>query len=418
VKKFMKTGTLELDIRSDYPATVKVEPLDIIQTLDGGTPTLMALPEGSYNVEISAFGHVTKHELVNIAAKETTSLSLDLEPTARHTLTARITDTTGRALQATVAFLNTPIEVSYAIGGDFQKSIPEGTYDVVFSFRGYRADRGTLNLNQGKVLDVILERAPGTLLVQGDSSSAYNQYYSDSMESLSKDFELKSQIGEVSSYDLLAYDTVLWFTGDLEADVLSKTQRKALDKYVHDGGNLIMVGKGIGNALGGTKFYSDVLGATFKGDRKWWRTVTGFGLSFGLDEDGSAKNQDTPDALGLSDKKATSLFSYRFGSDAGLARTHGAGRVVYLGFGVEGIGDADTRHAVMQALFQSAKSTLAAKLTRLESAYRGDRALHQLLSTEITIQKEDVATFQAFLKTRNSKAPFQNQIFQVQNLEK
>jgi len=415
VKKFMKTGTLEVVVESEYPATIKVEALNLMKTLDGQTPTIMALPEGAYTVEISAFGHVTKSELVNIVSKETVSLSVNLEPTARHTLTARVSDTNGKPLQATIAFLNAPIEVSYAIGGDFQKSLPEGSYEIVFSFRGYRSDRGTLNLNENKVLDVVLSRAPGTLLVQGDVDGAFNDYYKSALNSISKDFELQGANNELSSYDLLAYDTVVWYTGNREDYVLNKAQQDAIDSYVKNGGSVILTGKGIGNALDGTSFYSKVLGAIFKGDRKWWRTVSGFGLSFGLDDDGSAENQDTPDAIGLLDTQGTSLFQYKMGSSAGIARSHGSGRIVYLGFGLEGVGDLNTRAAVLQAVYQAAKPSLRAKLSRLKAAYHGDRNLHGILSDQITIQPNEVSAFKAFLKGVDSKAPYQSQIFQVQN---
>ena len=417
VKKFMKTGTLELTIDSEYPATVKVEALNILKTDIQQTPTLMALPEGAYTVEISAFGHVSKSELVNIVSKETTTLSVKLQPTARHMLTARVSDTNGKALQATVAFLDAPIEVSYAVGGDFQKSLPVGSYEVVFSFRGYKADRGILNLDKDTVLDVVLTRAPGTLVVQGDSDGSLSTFYTAALNSLSKDFELNAQVSNLSSYDLLAYETVVWYTGNRTDLVLSESQQKALDEYIKNGGSVILTGKGIGNALDGTRFYADTLGAIFKGDRKWWKTISGMDLKFGLDDDGSAKNQDTPDAIGLMDKGATTLFEYKFGSAAGIARSHGHGKVVYLGFGVEGIGDLQTRSAVLKIAYDAVKPSLSAKLGRLEAAFNGDRNLHRILADQITIQPDEAAEFEAFIRIQANKVPFQSQIFQLQNLK-
>jgi subtilisin family serine protease len=416
VKKFAKIGTLELTIKSDYPATISIESLGLQATDSEEAPTILSLLEGTYDVTISAFGHLSRTVEVTITARETTSLAIDLEPLARHTLTVGVKNTDGEPLEATVAFPGTPILASQATSGIFVSNLPKGSYTAIISLKGYRSERRSFELEANHPLNVVMEQAPSTLLVQGDQNSSFQDYYEQVLVRQFMEFDVLGRTGQMSIYDLIAYDRVIWYTGNLTQGVLSEDEQTALAEYVEKGGSLILSGKGIGNDLGKTSFYGSVLGASFKGDRKWWKTVTGSGMKFSLNDDGSAENQDTPDALDATDSNATILFSYRFGSDAGLARSHGAGKVVYLGFGLEGIGVLETRSAVFKKLVESSKPTLRAKLTRLGAAFELDRGLHKVLSSRFKVNRKDLAAFQEFLKTTDSKVPYQTQIFQAQNL--
>jgi hypothetical protein len=142
---------------------------------------------------------------------------------------------------------------------------------------------------------------------------------------------------------LTDYCLVIWFTGDAAESTLTAAERTSLESYLDGGGLLFLSGQNIGQDIGATTFYSDYLHAAFVQPTTNVHTLAGVsgdeigdGLSILTAGSPGAGNQTSQDIIAPA-AGADSIVMYLPGDCAGIKYDSGTYRVVYLGFGFEGI---------------------------------------------------------------------------------
>jgi hypothetical protein len=128
-----------------------------------GTYHLGSLPEGSYDMTVTAFGYNPGSASgVAVIEGQTTIQSFSLTPGPAHMVSGTVTDS-GTAMPiagATVTILNTPIPpaTTDANGMYAFPSVPEGTYSIQASARGYSPSTRTgVFVDQDVVVDFALD---------------------------------------------------------------------------------------------------------------------------------------------------------------------------------------------------------------------------------------------------------------------
>jgi hypothetical protein len=152
---------------------------------------------------------------------------------------------------------------------------------------------------------------------------------------------------------------VLLFSGTAQ-NALPEPAQQAFRKYLADGGRLLLTGQDLSAGLSNTSFMRDVLHASLVDPSVDYRTTLrgaeddpiGNGLGpFSIHGNPAHDNQRTPDALQATDSAAvpflrwSTTFTKRW---AALRVTSGSCRIVYYGFGIEGIPLEDLRLAMVQ----------------------------------------------------------------------
>ncbi|MCG8350652.1 MAG: LamG domain-containing protein, partial [Chloroflexales bacterium] len=203
------------------------------------------------------------------------------------------------------------------------------------------------------------EQAPSVLLVDDHAGAQVTAIYSTTLADLGRSatvWEVPQQ-GAPGFSDLYPYDTVVWATGNSAA--FTETHAVTLQSYVTYGGAALLSGQDVDSGFSDPAVLSATLRAEVLNPTVDGRTLEGNdllnGLLLDLNGGDSAANQTTPSALApLPD--AVPLAQYRTGTGsgqtAGLRYETVAGRLIYLGFGFEGIRSADQRSVVLDRLLR------------------------------------------------------------------
>lgn len=160
---------------------------------------------------------------------------------------------------------------------------------------------------------------------------------------------------------LESYAMVAYFLGNESSDDASLTTREQelLAAYVEAGGKLLVSGSEVGYELAGKHagetFFAEVLGATYVSDDAGSGAIAGVaGTAFAgiaSDFDQGADPWKYPDVIGAR-ANATALLMYGTGGTGSIAAvgwTAGGSGVVYVAFALDGVTDADARHALAVA---------------------------------------------------------------------
>ena len=148
---------------------------------------------------------------------------------------------------------------------------------------------------------------------------------------------------------LMAFDTVIWFTGNATEGTIGETEQAILADYLDAGGQLLLAGQNIGEEIGTTDFFTNYLKSELVNSNAGLPLVDGVAddpltssWSFFLTGAGGANNWSSPDAVSAVGG-ARDAFVYR-GSAFGAGVVYDADyRLVYLPFNFEGAtGGADT----------------------------------------------------------------------------
>jgi len=188
--------------------------------------------------------------------------------------------------------------------------------------------------------------SPTILIVDDDEGSSYEGYFKIPLGDLKQHYEVweVQEDGSPSVEVLDGYEAVVWFTGDAFQETLTETDRGNLAAYLDAGGKLLLTGQHIGEEIGGTAFYRDYLHAAQVVDDANDTSLIGAdlfsGVRFSLFGSDGAGNQDAPSAIEPLDDAAGVLHYETLPTPAyGGLRWSGDYQVVYLAFGLEGIGD-------------------------------------------------------------------------------
>ncbi|MCC7352885.1 MAG: S8 family serine peptidase [Anaerolineae bacterium] len=331
-----------------------------------------ALAAGVYDVSASRFGYGPQ-TIYGVVVSEGGVARHDfiLEALPVGVVTGRVTELeSGATLSATVEAVGLPASVQ-ADGstGLYSLALPAGEYLLRARVEQHRVVTATVMVTSGLVTpyDFALPRAPRLLLV--DSGAWYYDsqahYFRRALDDLGYLYDVRTirtgsdgrLTGVPTAAELAPYGIVIWSSpADSPGYVGAHT---ALETYLTNGGRLFLTGQDVGyweSGRGGLPvraYYRDLLKARFAADQAQSTRVVGNGLFAGLDltlggGDG-ANNQTYPDVVASADAEhAFPALAYTGEGTAALqVGSCLAQRVVYLGFGWEGLASAEARREIL-----------------------------------------------------------------------
>ncbi|OQX76161.1 MAG: hypothetical protein B6D61_09205, partial [Bacteroidetes bacterium 4484_249] len=202
---------------------------------------------------------------------------------------------------------------------------------------------------------------PPILLVDDDcDGNNVEDYYIASLDSLgfAYDYWHHSTQGPPSATTLSNYSIIIWFT-EASFPSLSIDDIDNLTIYLNNGGNLFLSGQDIGWDFNDPEgynyenpFYADYLHAEYISNSSNNFHISGInddpvsdGHSFFISGGDGANNQLSPDVIEPK-PEAGNVFKYATYESAGI-KYSGNYKLVYLGFGFEGIDNISTRNTVL-----------------------------------------------------------------------
>ena len=218
---------------------------------------------------------------------------------------------------------------------------------------------GTLQPGQSvtSTFTVLPNQPRPILLIDDHTSAVVLPYYQTALQQLGIAAIIwnVSQQGIPQPTDLMSYDRAIWVDGTTTG--LNTEALLSIGAYLDLGGSLLLTGQDVDATTGTTNLFTETLHTTIPSTTTTSQTLVGSDLLAGipmvLNGSNSANNQTTPSVL-TPLSGATPLATYQNGSTpagtAALRFANGQGRLVYLGFGIEGIQTAATRATVLEHL--------------------------------------------------------------------
>ncbi len=186
---------------------------------------------------------------------------------------------------------------------------------------------------------------PRILLVDDGSSPSYRDYYNDAIRNIwtAANTWYVGQNSIPSLDRMNEHDIVIWFTGD-RSNPLTLAKISVMQDYVEGGRGLILSGQHISPQFSQYPDFASFLGVAESTDSLQAMAVRGVegqplseGLQAPITGGAGAGNQDSPSGLTASED-AEPLYEYFIsGETAAVLKETDAGKVVYFGFGLEGI---------------------------------------------------------------------------------
>ena len=339
---------------------------------DGNGRYTATLQAGSYDVMSEMFGYTQSSASgLAVVAGQTTeqNISLSTLPGGRVEGTVRAVSGYVPLANALIQVANTPIQITTDVNGRFNLPLPEGEYHLTVSQTGYQLQQADVLIEEDTfvVQDFFLADAPAILLVDSGQwyFSSQATPYAEALAAINYSFDtwtVRNPVRDVPTLDdLTAYDAIIWSSPLDSPGYLGVND--VITDYLGLGGHLFVSGQNVG-AFDGVGLDTQVwwyrdLNATFLGKTAVSDTISGSsdslfaGLTFNLNGGSSSNNQTAPD---ISAPRANSFtqpaFEFADGRSAGLTSGYCTPfRMVYLGFGLEGVPEAADRAAILQHSF-------------------------------------------------------------------
>lgn len=331
------------------------------------------LQTGSYQLETRPFGYALYTAVgivVNNGQVTTRNVALTRLPGGQVEGIVRAATGYLTLVDARVKVTGAPVETMTDSNGRFQLSLPSGTYELVVTKVGYQQQRGIawVGNNTTEMQYFILADAPSVLLVDSGQwyFSSQAALHTEAITALNYSYDtwtVRDPFNDAPTLaDLAPYEAVIW-SSPLDSPGYLNANNVITD-YLGLGGHLFISGQHIGSYDGvgmdtQVWWYRD-LNAALLGKTTISDTISGSsgsyfaGLSFTLNEGTSSNNQTYPDVTAPRSGSFTQpAFSYGEGGAAGLTSGYcTAFRLVYLGFGLEGVPEAADRAAILQQSFR------------------------------------------------------------------
>ena len=329
-----------------------------------GSYRLLLFP-GKNTLVFSAFGYLPVEKTVYLNTGQTTKLDVSMSEAPKIAITGKIKETGwyGAGIPAKITVLEVPdVAVQAANDGSFRLEIVAGFYTLSVSAFGYETKIVEKNnYSSSTSLTVELDKLPPVVLIDKDSKNIYQSKYTEVLDTLNVKYHVHSvsKDGDVQEKDVLPFHLVIWFTGDLTSNTVTAVEQAILTKYLQSGGSLLITGQDIGYNIKSSDFYTNYLKARYIKDSASSKTVTGFTYAFNIDQ----KYPDVIEAINGSE----AFLDYSNKSEGAAVRYKGDYRLVYFGFGLEGIQSADTRKAVMDSALKYLEIPAELKITRLDT---------------------------------------------------
>ncbi|WP_420643245.1 S8 family serine peptidase [Candidatus Leptofilum sp.] len=329
------------------------------------------LQSDSYTLTAAPFGYTQitiSNVVVNDGQTTNRDLTVNLLPNGRVQGTVR--SVSGYALlpNAQIEIVETPFTLLTDGNGAFNISLPVGSYELIVTKTGYQQQRAAVWIGEGTavVQSFFLADAPTVLLVDSGQWYFSSQVdpYREALTAINYSYDtwtIRNPIQVPKLNDLSQYEAVIWSSPLDSPGFLGLND--VITDYLGLGGNLFISGQNLGFYDGVGSFtqiwwYRD-LNARYLGKTAVTQTISGSddslfnGLSFTLNGGSSSDNQTAPD---ISDSRLALLsdpaFVFEDGQGAGLTAGYCTPfRLVYLGFGLEGVPEATDRATVLARSF-------------------------------------------------------------------
>jgi hypothetical protein len=330
------------------------------------------LQSGSYIISSQPFGY-TQTTISGVAVNNeqttTRNISVSLLPTGRVEGLVRAANGYAPLGGAQIEVAGTPITVMTEENGRIDITLPTGSYELIVTKTGYQQQRAEVWLADGTavVQYFFLADAPTILLVDSGQwhFSSQSALFSQALTALNYSFDtwtVRDPIADTPGLnDLTPYDSVIWSSPQDSPGYLGLNN--VITDYLGLGGHLFISGQNVGlwDGVGsGTQlwWYRD-LNASFLGKTAVTDTISGSseslfnGLTFSLNGGSSSNNQAAPDVSGPRlENYSDPAFVYEDGRAAGLTAGYCTPfRLVYLGFGLEGVPKATDRAEILRRSF-------------------------------------------------------------------
>ncbi len=336
--------------------------------IDGNGRYTAQLQAGSYSLVAAPFGYAQYSASgigVSNGQTSTRHISLTQLPGGRVEGTVRAAIGYAPLANARLRVIDTPIEILTDSNGRFNITLPNGSYRLVVTKVGYQQQQAEVWLSTGTavVQPFFLADAPAILLVDSGQwyFSSQAKPYAEALTALNYSFDtwtVRDPFSDAPALaDLAPYDSVLWSSPLDSPGYLGLNS--VITDYLDLGGHLFVSGQNVGifDGVGQDTqvwWYRD-LNANFLGKTAVTNTISGSsgspfaGLSFNLNGGTSSSNQSAPD---VSEPRSSSFtepaFIYEEGQAAGLTSGYCTSfRLVYLGFGLEGVPEAADRADIL-----------------------------------------------------------------------
>ncbi|MBN2313733.1 MAG: hypothetical protein JXM79_07365 [Sedimentisphaerales bacterium] len=194
------------------------------------------------------------------------------------------------------------------------------------------------------------------LFIDGDQGADYERYFTDALSNIGRTCDIWENGARetISVETLVEYDTVIW---SIPLSSMSEWEKNACMAYLDMGGSLFITGQDIGSYMTSygyqvDHFYQNYLhaewvnwayGETLTGQA---RDPIGGGLILTIWGGDGAYNQYSTDEIEPI-SPAVPVFTYEPGCEAALRVDTGTYKLVYFGFGFEGIDSQADRDEVM-----------------------------------------------------------------------
>ncbi len=339
---------------------------------DGNGRYTANVQSGSYTLTSQPFGY-TQTTINNVIVTDgqttTRNISVNLLPNGRVEGIVRAVSGYAPLANAQIEVVGTPITMMTDGNGRFDITLPTGSYELIVRKTGYQQQRAEVWLADGTAVTqyFFLADAPTILLVDSGHwhFSSQSDLYSEALNALNYSFDtwtVRDPIADTPGLaDLTPYDSVVWSSPQDSPGYLGLNT--VITDYLGLGGHLFISGQNVGvwDGVGlNTQlwWYRD-LNASFLGKTAVTNTISGSseslfsGLSFNLNGGSSSNNQISPDISGPRlDLLSDPAFVYENGQAAGLTAGYCTPfRLVYLGFGLEGVPEATDRADILARSF-------------------------------------------------------------------
>lgn len=141
-------------------ATVAVPDLGLTTTSDPGTGFYeLRLPEGTWTLEVGAYGWVSSHAEVTVVPGDVLVRDFVLDRAGVHTVSGTVSSDGEPIPDAVVRAAGTPLAPVYTdTGGGFAVDVAAGTYAISAEATGYERTTETVTVDGDETIDLALER--------------------------------------------------------------------------------------------------------------------------------------------------------------------------------------------------------------------------------------------------------------------
>lgn len=339
---------------------------------------------GMYQLRAAAFGYQTGNERVTLVPGHVATLNIQSTPLPTGSVSLILTAAeSAEILQGAVIISadGQPIPVSplWQPDGRYHFTAPVGRYTLEARVPGYRLGKVDVTIRPGdeQQVDSSLARGPRLLLVDSGSWQYRSQatFYEQALADLgyhADRWAITDPYHSLPDVELLQrYDAVLWTAPNDSPGAVSAND--VITDFLGLGGRLLVAGQNVGSLDGAPAaaeiWWSRQLGGRWLAEASPESRLIGAGdtpfagLLLTLNGADSARNQTTPDKVWpLARSLTRPMLTYSDGSAAALlADRCQPFRLLYMGFGLEGVTGRTQRAALMAAILETLLAPEAAE---------------------------------------------------------